>query len=238
MPQFGDVEKLVDLFLSELPEGVFAEDRADNPDPSKRSFSSSDIRAEMQVLASVYANLSAIYDDKFANTVTLDGASRWEKELFPDAQDSSQPLSVRQANLVAKIRASGGISSSVIHDIVDGLLTPAGFTFDLVTFWGQNGGAWLFEESPVDVSTYLASMDPLRGASTPAPLDCSLNSSAAGLTAQQVTEIQETAYTYEIRIYGNAPADLLSRLDWMLGQFEPARSTHRIFNNFPGPVAP
>ena len=238
MPQFGDVEKLVDLFLSELPEGVFAEDRADNPDPAKRSLSSSDIRAQMQILADVYANLSAIFDDKFANTVTLGGAARWEKELFPDAQDSSQPLSVRHANLVSKIRASGGISSSVIHDIIDGLLAPAGLTFDLVTFWGQNGGAWLFEESPVDVCTYLASMDPLRGASTGAPLDCSLNAVAAGLTAAQVAEIQETAYTYEVRIYGNASSDLLSRLDRMLTQFEPARSTHKIFNNFPGPVAP
>jgi hypothetical protein len=238
MPLFGDVEKLVDLFLAELPQGMFAQDRADNSDPSQRSVSSSDIRAQMQILSVAYTNLLDIYNDKFASTVELDAVSRWEKELFPDAQDSSQPLSVRQNNLIAKLRASGGISYSTIHDIIDSLLTPAGFAFDLVTFTGQTGGGWVFEESELDVSTYLASMDPLRGAIVTAPLNCSFNYSAAGLTPEQLVEIQETAYTYEVRIYGTAPSGLITQLDLMLTQFEPARSTHNIYNNFPGPVAP
>jgi hypothetical protein len=233
---FGDLEKLVDLFLAELPKGMFAEDRADDPDPARRSFSSSEIRSQMELVAQAYLNLKQIYDDKFVGTLSSDGARRWEKQMFPFAVDSSQPLAVRRANILTKLRATGGISYFIIDSIVATVLGTESLDYELISWCGQNGGAWIFEESILDVHTYLSATDPILGVQIGNPLDCSLDYVAAGLTFDQLLGIQATAYTYEVRILGNASAGLIARLKDQLSQYEPARSTHFIFNNFPGPV--
>lgn len=117
----------------------------------------------------------------------------------------------------------------------DPLVPHVSLTFALVTWNGcQGGGAWILEESELDSDTYLSAMDPNRAHG----LDCSLNYVAAGITQAQLTEIQETAYTYEVRITGTAEQIFLDYLDQQLTLIEPARSTHVIYNNFPGPVSP
>lgn len=58
----------------------------------------------------------------------------------------------------------------------------------------------------------------------------------AGLTAQEYADIQTVAYTYEVRIYGNASAATLTTLDQLLTQNEKATVTHVIINNFPPPI--
>lgn len=238
---FPNVEELLTLLMDEMPEGVYAEDRADHPNPSNRSFSSAEIRAHAQMIADAYANLKNINKDKFLTTVTTGGVGSWEKDLFKTAQDSNQTFEVRKANLIAKFRASGGINTSAIEDIVDSILTPVGLTFQISTWGclGKGDGAWVLDESALDVSTYLSLIDPLLGARPDmVPLDCDLDYAAAGLTLQEMQDIQRTAYTYEVRIFGTADSTTLAQLDQALTQFEPARSTHEIRNNFPGPVAP
>jgi hypothetical protein len=231
---FGDLEKLVDLFLAELPEGMFAEDRADHPDPSKRSISSSDIRAQMKLLADAYVNMARIYDDKFPHLIGLEAARRWEKMVFPDPVDASRPLNERITDITTKLRLIGGISFLTIQSLVDTILGAEGLDYEIVNWSGLNGGAWLFEESLLDVDTYLTLTDPILGKQVGQELDCDLDYQAAGLTLDQLIGIQRTAYTYEVRIKGNATLAVIARLDRELTKFEPARSTHIITNNFIG----
>ena len=54
-------------------------------------------------------------------------------------------------------------------------------------------------------------------------------------TLDEMIEIQETAYMYEIDIYGNADAATLALLDRQLTALEPARSSHIIRNNVTPP---
>lgn len=238
-PIFLSAEQLLDLFFAELPDGPYASDRADDPDPEKRSVSSSELRAHATLLAEVYANLSDVWSDKFISSITPGGLAPREKELFPMAQDSSQPFEVRKSNLLAKFRASGGISLPSIRDIVASVLTPKGLAFDILTFncGATTGhGTWILDESALDVDTILGLIDPLIGARLDmAPLDCALDYAAAGLTLQELLDIQEVAYTYEVRIYGVADGPTLATLDDQLTQFEPARSTHIITNDAPAP---
>lgn len=225
--------------MAELPEGVYAEDRADDPDPSKRSYTSAEMRAFAILMAELYENLDNVYRDKFLTTVTPDGLPEWEHDLFSSAQDSSLSFDTRKQNLLAKFRSKGGISLPAIQSVVASILTPLGLAFDILPYSGQTNGAltgsWVFETSTLGDDTFLADEDPLLGAGRGlgiVPLDCSLDYAAAGITANDLLEIQETAYTYAVRIFGIASAQTLSLLDAQLTANEPARSTHVIFNNW------
>jgi hypothetical protein len=242
---FLNVEQVLDLIIGELPAGVYAEDRADDTDTTKRSYSSSELRAHSQMFANLYSNLESINKDKFASTVTPEGLAPWEKEYFADAQDASQSYAIRQANILSKIRSDLGINQPSIENIVGSILTPAGLSFQILAFSGQNNGtgngAWILGRSALGFDTYLALQDPLIGETRDeflTPLDCSLDYAAAGLTLTQLQQIQATAYTYAVMIYGNADAMTLALLDKRLTEQEPARSTHLIFNNAIPPSTP
>lgn len=244
-PFFPNVEQLLDILFSELPDGVYATDRADDPDPSKRSNSSSELRAHCMMLAQLYANLQTIDLDKSATTVTPSGIGRWEGDFFSSPPDTSIGFAARQARLIQKIRANQGISFPAIYNIIFNLLNPLGLAFDLVPHnCGNPGnftGVWILGVSILSYDTYLGLLDPLIGAGRGAgitPLDCNLDYAAAGLTADQLLMIQQTAYTYEVRIYGTADAATLATLDSLLTEFEPARSTHIITNNASPPGTP
>lgn len=233
---FPDIEQVLDILMSELPDGVYAEDRADDPDQTKRSYSSSELRAHAQIFANLYESLSEISDNKTVTTVRPSGLAEWEKELFAAVQDSMLPIETRKQNLLSKLRALGRISLPGIADVISGVLGPLGIPFAILPYGGQfNGtgyGAWIFEFSQLGFDTYLAKLDPLIGAQQNfVPLDCSLNYVAAGITLQDLLDIQATAYTYEVDIYGNADTDTLNLLDRQLTALEPARSTHIIRNN-------
>lgn len=228
----------MDLALRELPEDMFAQDRADDPDYTKRSLSSSEMRSQMTLVRDGYATMRDTYDDKFITTATARGIARSELDYFPEAVDQSLPLETRRANLLSKKRATGGISFTAINDMLTPLFAEIGIDFQIVSWCGAQGGAWILDESALDVETYLSLLDPLIGAIGPNPLDCDLDYAAAGLTAEQLEDIQRTAYTYEVRIFGNAPADFITRLDKLLTENEPARSTHVIINQHPGAFPP
>ncbi len=239
MAFFPNVEQIFDILFAELPAGVYAEDRADNPNPNLRSVSSSEIRAHAQLYANLYDNLSQIYADKFISTVTPYGLPYWEAELFATPQDPTQTFIQRQNNLLAKFRLIRGINYASIYSVVDGILTPLGLPFAIFQYNGCGQGqtppgAWILGFTPLGYGTYLSAADPLLGAGRGegiTPLDCSLNYAAAGITLAQLQDIQATAYTYEVQIYGDASDATLTALDKALTQFEPARSTHIITNN-------
>ena len=242
---FPDIEILLRILKGELPDGVYADDLANDPDPNKRSYSSSELRAMASLFADLYENLQGVNNNKFITTVQPDGLSSWEKELFASSQDSSKPFEVRKQNLLAKIRANGGISMPAIDAIVHGILDPVGLPFEIIAYSGAaddlNTGGWILDESPLDQGTFLGFLDPIRGAGRDVgivPLDCNLDYAAAGITAQDLLDIQATAYTYEVRIFGNASTDTLSLLDRTLTEQEPARSTHVLTNNAPLPIVP
>lgn len=242
-PLFLNVEQILTILMQELPDGVYPTDRADDPDPEKRSNSSSELRAHSMVLADAYLNLQGIFQDKFLTTVTPGGIAGWNKQLFLTPQDNSQPFATLKANAIAKRRANQGISLPAISTLIHGILDPLGVTFQIIPWSGQfNGtqyGAWILGYSQLGLDTILAGEDPLLGTGLGAgqtPLDCSLNYAAAGLTAQDLANIQTTAYTYEVQIYGTVSAAVLAQLDTQLTQSEPARSTHVITNNAPGPT--
>ena len=231
--------------MGELPDGVYAADRANDPNPANRSVSSSELRAHAALLAMLYSNLATINADKAITTVSPTGLANWEKELFSAAQDSSLSYQTRQQNLLAKIRASGGISLPAIQAVVAGVLGPVGLAFAILPLSGQSNGtdtgAWVLGFSALGEDTYLAELDPLIGTGLDVgqtPLDCTLNYAAAGITAEQLAQIQATAYTYEVRIYGNANSTTLAVLDAQLTALEPARSTHIIMNNATPPSTP
>lgn len=242
---FLDVESLLSILIGELPEGVFATDRADDPDPDKRSYSSVELRAMSIMLGTLYENLENIDANKFITTVQPDGLPAWERDLFAAVQDSMLSFSVRQQRLLSQLRAIGGINFPTIKAIVDAILTPLGLPFQILTYCGSGPdpitGAWILGLSALGLDTFLALEDPLLGTGLGpglTPLDCDLDYAAAGLTAQDLANIQATAYTYEVQIFGNADAQTLALLDKQLTAKEPARSTHVIRNNAPGPVSP
>ena len=96
---FPNVEEVFDLIMAELPEGLYADDRADDPNPDNRSYSSSEIRAHASIFAGIYENLRLVNLDKFASTVTTDGIGRWENDYFAQIVDSSIPFDDRKDRL-------------------------------------------------------------------------------------------------------------------------------------------
>lgn len=241
---FLNVEQILDILFAELPDGVYPRDRADDPDSNKRSNSSSELRAQAQLLANLYANLEQINDDKNLTTVTASGLAPWERELFAAVQDSMLPYAVRQANLIAKFRANGGISMPAIEAIIQSYLDPLSIPFVILTSCKSSAGypgTWTLDLSPLDLGTYLGDTDPLIGAGTGpgiTALDCNLDFAAAGLTADQLASIQATAYTYEVLIFGTPDANTLRLLDQQLTALEPARSTHILVVNASLPFDP
>jgi uncharacterized protein YmfQ (DUF2313 family) len=237
-PKFLTVDDLMRVLLAELPEGVYPEDLANDPDPNKRSVSSSELRAYASILADLSANLEDVYENKFVSTVQADSLTQWERNLFATFQDASIGTPARQTRLLAKRRLKGGISLPAISAYISAILTPLGLTFQILPYSGQtNGsinGAWILGSSELGVDTLLAELDPIWGVprdSSMTPLDNNLDYAAAGLTLTQLQQMQRTAYLYEVQIFGTADAATLALLDQTLTVEEPARSSHVIRND-------
>lgn len=234
MPKFLTEDESFDIMQGELPQGVYAADRAKAADATKRSWSSSELRAWAKLTYYAYAALAQVYDNKFISYANEEGIARWEKDLLFYGGDGTLMLEERRAVLLAKVRATGGLSYTAINALVGGVLEPLGFSWDIVGLNGFRGGAWMIDtQSRIDRDTFLAAGDPLRGAVIGSALDCDLDYAAVGITAEQLEGIQQAAYTYVVRILNDTlPDSVLAFLDLLLTTFEAARSTHLIVQNF------
>lgn len=229
MPTFLSREQIYRVLQRELPEGVY-------PDgPPSAFFSTADNDSIAGIAASGYQNLSVAYDNYFPQ-LAVEKLSDWEIAVFGAVSSSLLTVLERQQRILEKLRAQLDISWGSILSQIQEIFDAAGLEFDLVTWCGSvgGGGAWDLEFSQLDVDTYLSFMDPIRTAF----LDCSLDYASIGLTADQLAAAQRTAYTYEVRVIGHADASFLADLDAILTAIEPARSTHYIYNDFPGPLDP
>jgi len=306
---FLGIEDVMTIIQGEMPQGVYAQDRADNFDPNKRSYSSSELRTVAQMYANLYANLQDIWEDKFLSTLQPDAIGDWEADLFSTPQNANLPFTTRQQNALTKYRATGGLSYPYINSLISSILTPLGLSWLLVPYSGGYLYAWVLEQSSLDTDTYLSLEDPIYGKQVGIyNLDCNSqilttgntvatsyivsnipsvivaniemgagvsgvgipsgavvvaigsnnvtlnmaatltqtgvslliqNYIAAGLTYADLQNIQATAYTYAVYIYGIADAQTLSTLEQTLTAFEPAGTTFQIFNNTaPIPINP
>lgn len=235
MPTFLTRAQVYRMLQRELPEGVY-------PDgPATAFFSTADNDAIAGIAASGYSNLSIVYDNYFPQ-LAVEKLSDWEMAVFGAVATSALTVLERQQRVLQQLRAQFSISYASILSQIEEIFEAAGLEFDLVNWNGGQGGngekfgggAWDLEFSALDADTYLSPMDPVRSGG----MDCSLDYLAHGLTAAQLQAIQETAYTYEVRIIGHADASFLADLDATLKRIEPARSTHYIYNDFPGPLDP
>lgn len=161
---FLGIEECVTIVMGEFPRGVYATDRADNPDTDLRSYSSSEIRTVAQIYANLYSNLEDIWENKFISLVQPDEIGNWEVDLFGSPQDASLPFLTRQQNLLTKYRATGGLSYPYINNLISSILTPLGLSFLLAPYCGMPAGAWRLDVTPLDEETYLAEEDPINGA--------------------------------------------------------------------------
>lgn len=160
---FLDLEQVMTIIMGEIPQGVYAQDRADDADANLRSYSSSEIRTVAQLYANLYANLEDVWLNKFLTTVQADGIGNWESELFSSPANANLPFATRQQNLITKLRATGGLSYTYIEGLISSILTPQGLGFFLASYGGGPVGAWHLDFTPLDEDTYLAEMDPLLG---------------------------------------------------------------------------
>lgn len=228
MPLYLSRETIYRIIQRELPEDCY-------PDGAPTGyFSTSDSYATAKVLETAYANLHRIYDNYFPNYANERQAD-WEYTVFGYQLDSALTLLQRQQLVESKLRSQNTIRQSdllaAIYTVID-----QSIVVELLPWSGKfNGirtGAWILGQSPLGYSTFLGGRSAIWGTQKAhTPLDCSLNAAAAGITQQDVTDIQNTAYTYEVRIFANLTSAQLSAIDTALNSAEAARDRHVLINN-------
>lgn len=262
MAKFLTQSEVYRMIQRELPAGVYATGSATG------SYTCADDGAFSQVIETLYSNLSTIYDNYFPGycleriadwEITVFGVvgsafvgvtERKQNVLDKLQEEAGISIPVITDKIARTFAKEDLISQGSSVATPDWLLdlnyldvdTYVGFRDPLVPFstlqfdlvsWACGGG-WILDESALDVDTYLSGLDPARGVG----LDCDLNYAALGLSADDLLQIQATAYTYEVRIHGTADQTFLDYLDAQLKQIEPARATHYIYNNYPDPIDP
>jgi hypothetical protein len=218
-----------------MPPGLYSADTAKNANTALNAWTSSEARAWAMLFTDAYASLLAIWNNKFVTLADASGIQRWEIMVFGSPQSATLSLTQRRNAVLAQLQYQGGINYAIIYAAVYALLNPLGFTFVIQTYNGAvPGSAWILGTSLLGLDTYLAPCDPIKGTAG-TPLDCSLDYAAAGLTAAQLASIQQTAYTYAVKITGTATDATIAQLDTILTKLEGASRTHQIVNNFQGP---
>lgn len=223
MPTYPTEDQAFSIIQGEMPDGVYSPDLALNADTSKNAWTSAEVRTWAKLFKDAYDSLLAIYNNKFVTLADHSGIENWEKVLFASPVDATLSWDDRRTNLLTQLRYLGGINFAAINNVVAGILTPLGLPYNIYTLNGARpGSAWIMDISLLGVDTYLVGMDPIRGAIRSAPLDCSLDYAAAGLTLAQLHAIQATAYTYVVKITGTASDATMAKLDAALTIFEGA----------------
>lgn len=221
MAIFLDTQQAYRLYQRELPEGAYADGA-----PSA-FFTTASVYAKATLLADFYANMERVYLNMFPQTAD-EQISDWEIKAFGYNLDASLELEDRQQAVMRKLRQHPGINRQAITDIVVTVLGPL-VQFSIID-WNCMEGAWILDESQLDIDTYLnaGNMVDTTPALFPDANFC-INDPVFGKTDQEWAEMQDQAYTYEVIIYGQTiTAEQRAALDKALTIGEPARSTHVI----------
>ena len=238
MAKFLDQETLYRVIQRELPEDVY-------PDAGSPSayWSTSDSASQAAVLATVttvpgssaqvtgaYAAMEQAYDNFFPQTADDEGISLHELARFGAL--AQQPISEadRVARILKKMQSLDSMSVPDMTAIAEEELPP--FTFVQIVAWSSIADGWVIGESELGVSTILNAFGVEL---IPAGGDfCDSDGSQFGLTPTQWLEVQQAAYTYEVRIFNYTPTALEStNLEAALLEAEPARSQHIVLTNQP-----
>lgn len=218
MPKFLTQPELYRLLQRELPDGVY-------PDGEPQKFySTTDMDAVASVAATGYANLERIYDNYWPQH-SDERIAAWEFIAFAKLLPASLTLQQRRDRIVTKIRARKGIRKQDMIDTVKGIIGSDKLV-DLIG-WGCSSGGWMIGVSQLGISTYL-NMFPGRLGVVGSDI-CEKTAAELGLTEQQLLDMKEEAYTYEIRIYGyTLTAAERTEIDLTLLEVEAARDNHVI----------
>lgn len=220
MPYFLTQNDLYRLIQRELPPGVF-------PDGAPSAFyHTAEMYSYALNWASAYANQETIYQNFFPQSCDNDNINPWEIKVFGQVNAQGLNLAQRQALLLQKLQAARGISTAIIEQVID--FTIPGLTFEIANWCcGQGEGGWVLNYSQLNLETYL-NYD-VQFAQPNGPTLCSDSPADWGMTPAQWAELQQMAYTYEVRIYGTTLTTTeRTALDKALTAAEPARSTHLI----------
>lgn len=223
MAMFLDASKLYRAFQRELPEGVYADG------PPTAFFTTASAYAKAVQLETVYANLQRIYDNQFPQSAD-ERIYDWEKYAFGRFLEGSLTLQERRDLIVARFRLRPGITKQDMLDVVYSIIGNDKEVRIITWGCGEDGG-WELGESQLGVTTYLNGsrlVDVTSGIYPDAEI-CDLTAADLGMSQDDFDQMQETAYTYEVMIYGyTLTADERTLIDSELTKREPARATHII----------
>ncbi len=222
MAIFLDAQKNYRTLQRELPEGVYADGA-----PSG-FFTTASVYAKSVVLESLYTNMEVIYNNMFPQTAD-EKQLDWERKAFGKTLDPALSLADRQALVLAKLKAKGGLSRDDMKGVVYSVI---GADKDIeIASWGCSDGGWIIGDSELDISTILngaRQMDVTQFLFPGGDL-CSTNHAQFGKTDAEWAIMQEGAYTYEVKIFSyTLTAEQRIELDEALSAAEPARSQHVI----------
>lgn len=211
------------LIQRELPEDVYP--HSGNP---AAYFSTADSAAQAEMIAQLYEHLETAYDNQWPQHANADGIAHHESMRFGSIS-TGLSLSARQDRVLARMRALPNMSRPTLRALVEAELPP-GTNVVIVNYnqEGPSGGMgtkWRLGVSQLGIDTYLGG-----GMRWPAGVDvCTQTPESGGLTEQQLLDMRENAYTYEVRIYDYTPtATELAAIETALNDGEKASVRHVI----------
>jgi hypothetical protein len=217
MPKFLNREEVYRLLQRELPDGVYADGA-----PSA-FYSTADMDSVASGIAKVYSNLERVYENYWPQTAD-ERIDDWELVVLNARQDAALTLASRRDKVLTKLRSRQGITISDMKSIVWGVI-GSDKTVE-IREWGCESGAWVLDESELDINTYLGGQNRFKAVGSDAT--CS-DGSEFGFTAQEWEELREETFTFEVCIYDYTLSTEERRLiDERLTAGEPARSAHVI----------
>lgn len=216
MAKFLSRHEIYRLLQRELPEGAY-------PDgPPSRYYSTADMDSVAAGLASGYTNLERIYDNYFPQTAD-ESQPDWEFKVFGTPLNSNISLQMRRDAVLNKVRNPYGIRKLDMINVVKSIIGLDQLVE--IIEWGCADGAWILNESELEISTYLGGADLMA---YPGRSACDIPD---GLTAEQWAIYQEDAYSYDVLIYDyTLTAAQREEIERQLNIEEPARSRHFIYD--------
>lgn len=226
MPKFLSKSEIYNIIQRELPENTYATTRK-----PQEFYTTSDDDAVAKVFESIYQLSERIYDNYWPQSA-VEKLSDWEVFVFGEVDDTNATIAERRDRILTKIRSRKGIT---VQDIIDIVYTVIGSDKNVeIIEKGCESGVWILGKSRLSRSTFLGISSVQGGVTIPSDFDpCMQDPSEIGLTPEELKQLQDQAYSYEVRIIGyDATEQEREKLDFELTRFEPARSAHKIDSPF------